>query len=81
MKLLVGNSAIKISNLCLRFFEYKFFTFVTLNPSGRTGLIFKKLSKQKHGKDLFSFCFQKKSPKKISSNVYSFKFDGIPRST
>ena len=47
MKLLVGNSAIKISNLRLRFFEYKFFTFVTLIPSGWTGLILKEISKQK----------------------------------
>ena len=81
MKILVGNSAIKISNLCLRFFEYKFSTFVTLNPSGRTGLILKEISKRKHGKDLLSFSFEKKSPKKKTSNIYSFKFDGIPRST
>ena len=45
----------------------KFFTFTTLNPSGRTKLISKWMSGQKHRNDLFSFGFKKKQPKKVAS--------------
>ena len=47
VKLQVGNSTfteineLKILNLRVRFFECKFFTFITLNPSGKTRLILK----------------------------------------
>ena len=45
MKLLLANSAItevnelKYIKFALIFFEYKFFIFITLSPSGRTRLI------------------------------------------
>ena len=41
--------------------------FLTLNARGRTRLLLKEISKQKHGKDLFSFGFKKKPPEKISN--------------
>ena len=54
-------------NLRFRFFECKFFTFITLNPCGRTRLIFKINVKTKHEKDLFSFGLKKEPLKKVSS--------------
>ena len=81
INLLVGNSAKKILNLRLRFFECKFFMFITLYPSGRTRSILEQMSKRKQEKDFFSFGFKKKPPRKLSNNVYSFQLDDIPRYT
>ena len=37
----MSGKILQYSNLRFRFFECKFFTFITLNDSGRTRLIFK----------------------------------------
>ena len=56
IKLLVVNSAVtevnELKNICiaifrLTFFECNFLTFITLNPSGKTRLIFKVNVKSK----------------------------------
>ena len=45
----------------------KFLTFITLNPRGRTRLIFKRSVKTKHGKDLFRLNIKKEPAEKLSS--------------
>ena len=50
--------------LCFRFFKRKynfFFTFITLNPRGRSRSIFRRNVKTKAWKDLFSIWFQKET--------------------
>ena len=87
-KLLGGNSAItefnELKNIYITLFRFTFyldfsnenlkcFTFSTLNPRGKTRLIFKRnISKRKHGKDFFSFGFLKKPPKKDQVNKQFF---------
>ena len=74
--MLVGNSSItevnelqiftlQYLNLRFRFFECKFFTFITVNSGDRNRLNLKEMSKQKHGKDFFNFGFKKENTQRF----------------
>ena len=62
-KLLVGN---------FKFLECKTFTFITLNPSGRTRLISKQMSKRKHAKDCSALVSKRNQPKKYEVSKHFF---------